>query len=189
MSSESQSTPKEDLIQEAAESFIKDYCIVDTDGKVSQKLQDGVFQVCELAMIISLQSRSLFEIFSIYHCSSSCLKSSKAVQNSIHKAFEVSTQCSKKLMSYRLIEMCKEKDVDIQRMSDYTLLLQPVNAPSVELLFTYKAMILILPVEEHKPSCPLTYTVDILKNSQYPKEVVEFLIKCLYNGTELVIFP
>jgi hypothetical protein len=185
MSYESQSTSK-DLNQEATESFIQRHGIADIDRKVSQELQDSFFQVFELSVVVSLRSKTLFEIFSVYQCFLSCLKSITG-QDSVYRAFEISARCAKKLMSYRLIEICEKKDVDIQYMHDYTLLLQPVNAPHIELHFTYQNMILILPIED-KPSCLLTYTVDTLKNSQYPKKMVEFLIECLYNGTELGVF-
>ena len=188
MSSESQSTSNEDLIQKATESFIHRHGIADIDRKVSQELQDSFFQVYELSTIVALRSKTLFEIFSVYQCFLSCLKSITD-QDSLYRAFEISARCAKKLMSYRMIEMCEQKDIYVHHMNNYTLFLQPINASHILLHFTYQKMVLVLPVEEDRPSCLLTYTVDVLKNSQYPKEMVEFLIECLYNGTELVVFP
>ena len=99
----------------------------------------------------------------------------------LHHFCKKMMECSKKHMANKLARLCEKESIRLDFLYDTggCFRLTPKNAPYTQFLFMYHKMIVMLPVGSKRPEDPLQYAIDTLNNSQYPKEMVEFLKDCL----------
>ena len=99
----------------------------------------------------------------------------------LHRVCKKMMECSKKHMANKLSRLCEKESIRLDFLYDTggCFRLTPKNVPYTQFLFVYHKMIVMLPVGSKRPEDPMQYVIDTLNNSQYPKEMVEFLKDCL----------